>query len=42
LTVTRTHPFAIQRAKELDLWHRDGYEQVTQLEAEPIAEDSDQ
>ena len=28
LTVSRTHPFAIQRAKELDLWHSSDYESV--------------
>lgn len=28
LTASRTHPFAIQRAKELDLWHGTGYEPV--------------
>jgi Zn-dependent protease with chaperone function len=28
LTASRTHPFAIQRAKELDLWHTTGYEDV--------------
>ena len=28
LTASRTHPFAIQRAKELDQWHGAGYEAV--------------
>src|SRR4051812_24553957 len=28
LTLNRTHPFAMQRAKTLDAWHRDGYEEL--------------
>jgi Zn-dependent protease with chaperone function len=28
LTLFRTHPFAMQRAKELDLWVTDGYEEL--------------
>ena len=28
LTVNRTHPFAIQRAKELDAWHTTGYADI--------------
>lgn len=28
LTLYRTHPFAMQRAKTLDGWHRDGYEEL--------------
>lgn len=28
LTASRTHPFAIQRAKELELWHEAGYDDV--------------
>lgn len=28
LTLYRTHPFAMQRAKTLDVWHRDGYEEL--------------
>lgn len=28
LTLYRTHPFAMQRAKTLDLWHADGYEEL--------------
>jgi Zn-dependent protease with chaperone function len=28
LTAPRTHPFAIQRAKELDVWHSDGYDAI--------------
>jgi len=28
LTLYRTHPFAMQRAKTLDTWHRDGYEEL--------------
>jgi Zn-dependent protease with chaperone function len=39
LTAPRTHPFAILRANELDLWHRDGYEATTRLPAEPIEGD---
>lgn len=31
LTLFRSHPFAIMRAKELDLWHADGYDQVFAL-----------
>lgn len=27
ITTYRTHPFPILRAKELDLWHREGYQQ---------------
>ena len=27
ITTYRTHPFPVLRAKELDLWHRDGYQQ---------------
>jgi Zn-dependent protease with chaperone function len=29
LTVYRTHPFPILRAKELDLWHGTGYRELT-------------
>jgi Zn-dependent protease with chaperone function len=28
LTASRTHPFAIQRAKELELWHAAGYDDI--------------
>lgn len=28
LTLERTHPFAILRAKELDEWHQDGYREL--------------
>lgn len=28
LTLGRTHPYAILRAKELDLWHDDGYQRL--------------
>ncbi|HEU0033432.1 MAG TPA: M48 family metallopeptidase [Kofleriaceae bacterium] len=28
LTLYRTHPFAMQRAKELDVWHIEGYEEL--------------
>lgn len=28
LTLPRTHPFAISRAKELDAWHGDGYDEL--------------
>jgi hypothetical protein len=28
LTVQRTHPFAMQRAKELELWSEGGYAQL--------------
>ncbi|HEY4239083.1 MAG TPA: M48 family metallopeptidase [Kofleriaceae bacterium] len=28
LTISRTHPFALQRAHELELWHGDGYAQL--------------
>ncbi len=28
LTASRTHPFAIQRAKELELWHEAGYQDI--------------
>lgn len=28
LTAERTHPFAVQRAQELDLWHGEGYEDL--------------
>lgn len=28
LTASRTHPFAIQRAKELELWHASGYDDI--------------
>jgi Zn-dependent protease with chaperone function len=28
LTASRTHPFAIQRAKEIDLWHGTGYAEL--------------
>lgn len=39
LTASRTHPFAILRAKELDLWHRDGYSDVSKLPIEPLEGD---
>ena len=41
LTAPRTHPFAILRAQELDAWHRVGYSEVSNLEAEPLQEDPD-
>lgn len=28
LTLYRTHPFALQRTKTLDVWHRDGYDEL--------------
>jgi hypothetical protein len=28
LTLFRTHPFAMQRAKELDVWFIEGYEDL--------------
>jgi hypothetical protein len=33
LTAARTHPYAIMRAKELSLWHEDGY---ANLAGEPL------
>jgi hypothetical protein len=30
LTIKRTHPFAMQRAKELERWHESGYQEVMQ------------
>ena len=39
LTAARTHPYAVLRAKEIDLWHRDGYSEISDLPAEPIEAD---
>ncbi len=37
ITITRTHPFPIMRAKHLDLWISEGgYEQVSGLAASPV------
>jgi Zn-dependent protease with chaperone function len=36
LTLYRTHPFAMQRAKTLDAWHRDGYEELMARRASRI------
>jgi Zn-dependent protease with chaperone function len=36
LTLFRTHPFAMQRAKELDVWMTEGYEDLMQRRASRI------
>ncbi|HET9624914.1 MAG TPA: M48 family metallopeptidase [Kofleriaceae bacterium] len=36
LTLYRTHPFALQRAKLLDQWHADGYEELMARRASRI------
>ena len=36
LTVRRTHPFPILRAKELDAWHRSGYSELMETRALPV------
>jgi Zn-dependent protease with chaperone function len=36
LTLYRTHPFAMQRAKMLDVWHADGYEELMARRASRI------
>ena len=28
MTLDRTHPFAMQRAKEIEVWHESGYSDV--------------
>jgi len=28
LTIQRTHPFAMERAHQLDLWHTSGYSEL--------------
>ena len=33
LTLERTHPFAMQRAKELELWFGDGYADLMERRA---------
>src|SRR5262245_2979447 len=36
ITVWRTHPFPILRAKELDAWHRSGYSELMETRALPV------